>query len=232
MQSSRASVLVAAAASLQVALDEIIADYQTKNLRKVELYTAASGVLARQISWGARVNIFISANSQWVNFLADKNLLDLQNIYVLGFNRLVVVKNCSNKQTNLLAAKKIAVGDFAYVPVGIYAKNYLQRAGLLASIKQRLVFTSNENQAVQYIRKDLLDMAFVYFSSFKTYKKLCLVSNISSNLAGKIAYQMAVVSSASNEATLLFVEFLRSKNSLLILQKYGVSPNWEIMLDN
>ena len=73
-------VTVFAAASLTNALTDISALYEKgqdekeKNINIVHSF-AASSTLAKQIENGAPADIFISADTKWMNYLQDKNLL-------------------------------------------------------------------------------------------------------------------------------------------------------------
>ena len=217
----KAEVIVSSASSLQAVMLAITEHYSKQNSQKIIINSTSSGILARQIIAGATINIFISANKEWVDFLQKKNLLAKNRKYELVYNQLVLAKNCASPKENLRQARKIAVGDFAYVPAGRYTKNYLEHTGQLEIVKPKLVFTNSEHQAVLYIQKKFLDMAFIYSSSLKTYANLCLVQKISSNLLENIVYQMVLVDSFVNHETLQFVNFLRSPTSLALFQKYG-----------
>ena len=72
---SRAAVTVFAAASLKNALDEVDAAYTAKTGAAVRSSYAASSALARQIEQGAPADVFISADSDWMDYLAQRKLI-------------------------------------------------------------------------------------------------------------------------------------------------------------
>ena len=63
-------VLVFAAASLKNALDDVIAAYGKEHGTKVTASYAASSALAKQIEQGAPAQLFISADLDWMDYLA------------------------------------------------------------------------------------------------------------------------------------------------------------------
>ena len=86
-----ADLLVFAAASLKNALDDAIADYSKRTGIKVEASYAASGPLAKQIENGAPADLFISADLDWMKYVADKKLIKADSQANLLGNRLVLV---------------------------------------------------------------------------------------------------------------------------------------------
>ena len=72
-----AEVTVFAAASLKNALDDAAKAYEAKTGAKVVTSYAASSALAKQIESGANADIFFSADLDWMDYLQQKNLIEL-----------------------------------------------------------------------------------------------------------------------------------------------------------
>ena len=68
-------ILVFAAASLKNALDEAAAQWQRESGKKVVISYAASNTLIKQIEQGAPADMFISADLDWMDYVAGKNLI-------------------------------------------------------------------------------------------------------------------------------------------------------------
>ena len=62
------SLTVFAAASMKNALDEIDAAYTAKSGVKITVSYAASSALAKQIEQGAPADVFISADTDWMDY--------------------------------------------------------------------------------------------------------------------------------------------------------------------
>ena len=86
-----ADVTVFAAASLKNALDDAVKAYQAKTGDKVVVSYAASSALAKQIEAGAPADIFFSADLDWMDYLAQKNLINTASRKTLLGNTLVLV---------------------------------------------------------------------------------------------------------------------------------------------
>ena len=212
-------ITISAASSLQESLTKILKDNPTT--RVISLNSSASGTLARQILVGAKIHLFISANFEWVEFLRKKKLLDEKNTSYFVSNRLALAKNCEKKTQSLQDASRIALGDFEYVPVGIYAKNYLKQSALWDSLQAKFIFTISETQAVQYAKRGLVDLAFIYYTSVFFEKKLCLVQFIESAKSGDIAYQITIVAKNKDPEVVEIYRYLKSDRVLKTLQNYG-----------
>src|SRR5437016_3402688 len=88
-------VLVFAAASLKDALDDVAAQYRQQRDRQAVISYAASPALARQIEAGAPAVIFISADLDWMDYLAQRNLIRPATRSNLLGNRIVLVAPAS-----------------------------------------------------------------------------------------------------------------------------------------
>jgi molybdate transport system substrate-binding protein len=86
-----ADVLVFAAASLQTVLDELAAPAQKATGARMRMSYAASSALARQVENGAPADLFISADLDWMNYLADRRLIRSESRVDLLGNQLVLI---------------------------------------------------------------------------------------------------------------------------------------------
>src|SRR5215471_10569248 len=84
-------VLVFAAASLKEALDQIATKWQSETGKRATISYAASSTLAKQIVEGAPADVFISADRDWMKFLADRNQVKPDSEVELLGNALVLI---------------------------------------------------------------------------------------------------------------------------------------------
>src|SRR5512134_3877477 len=70
-----AAVLVFAAASMSDVLSELGSQYRLRTGRTVTFSFAASSALARQIEAGARADVFIAADQEWMDYLQQRGLI-------------------------------------------------------------------------------------------------------------------------------------------------------------
>src|SRR5215472_14311423 len=85
-------LVIFAAASLKNALDEIAATWAKQTGKAApKISYAASSALAKQIEQAAPADLFISADLDWMDYLAGKNLLNLETRSNLLGNRIVLI---------------------------------------------------------------------------------------------------------------------------------------------
>ena len=82
---------VFAAASLKTALDEIAVTFEVATETEISVSYGGSSVLARQIGLGAPADVFISANAEWMNALAQQGRIDETTRLDLLRNKLIVI---------------------------------------------------------------------------------------------------------------------------------------------
>src|SRR5262252_5447729 len=90
-QAQGGEVVVFAAASLKNALDAINAQWQKETGKKALISYGASSTLAKQIEQGAPARVFISADLDWMDYLAQKNLIKPETRSNLLGNRIVLI---------------------------------------------------------------------------------------------------------------------------------------------
>ena len=133
-------VTVFAAASMKNALDDVAKAYTDSTKIKVTSSYAASSALAKQIESGAPADMFISADTDWMDYVAKKELIKAGTRVDLLGNKIVLIAPKDSKTdkvdikqgfdlAGLVGDSKIATGDVAAVPVGKYAKAALEKLG-------------------------------------------------------------------------------------------------------
>ncbi len=140
-------VLIFAAASLKNALDDVNALYQHDTGKHANISYAASSALAKQIENGAPADIFISADLDWMNYLAKANLIKPDTRKDVLGNELVIVAPKDSTLAvkiapgfplaKLLAGGKLAMADTNAVPAGKYGKAALEKLGVWSVRLQR-----------------------------------------------------------------------------------------------
>src|SRR6266487_653519 len=85
------SLTIFAAASMKNALDEIDAAYTAKSGVRITVSYAASSALAKQIEQGAPADVFISADTDWMDYAtARKNISESTRVNLLGNNIVLI----------------------------------------------------------------------------------------------------------------------------------------------
>jgi len=165
-------VLFFAAASLKNALDAIDDQYQKDTGKHVTVSLAASPQLAKQIETGAPADIFISADLDWMDYLAQKNLIKADTRKNLLGNALVLVapKESATPVTiapgfdlaKLLAGGKLAMADTSAVPAGKYGKAALEKLGVWDQVSGQIAQAENVRAALALVARGEAPLGIVY----------------------------------------------------------------------
>ena len=225
-----ATLLVAAAASLQKALEEITPLYtQTNPNQTINYNFAASGALQQQIEQGAPVDVFISAAEKQMKTLQEKGLLVAETQKDLLTNQLVLITPNSIpgsvtdfRQLVKPEVKRIAIGEPRSVPVGQYATEVFKNLGILAQVQAKFVFGNNVKAVLTATETGEVDAGIVYFTDAKGSDKVTVAATADRQLHSPIRYPIAVLKSSKLlDASKRFVEFLQSDLAKAVFEKYG-----------
>ena len=226
-----ADLNIYAAASMKGALDEIITAYKAQKKLDVVAVYGASGTLAKQIEAGAPADIFISADEEWMDYLAGKKLIKTETrIDIIG-NTLVLVEAKGAKIDVKLAdlpaslgQDKLALGEVTSVPAGKYAKAALEKLNLWQAVEKNVVAQDNVRGALALVARGEAKLGIVYGSDAVAEPKVEVAAVFPEETHSPIRYPAAVtVSSTSAEAAGL-VAFFAGPEAHAIFKKDGFAP--------
>ena len=210
---------VFAAASLTDVLQHLGEDYTRKTGTPVRFSFAASSILARQVEAGARVDVFISADREWMDYLEQRGLLQQATRGDLVANALVLIAPSSSRVQlkiapgfalrTALGGGRLATGDPDSVPVGRYAKQSLMTLGVWNDVADRLVRAEDVRHALMFVARGESPLGIVYATDVRVEPRVRIVDTFPASSHPPIAYPAAVVKGARPDAA-KFLEFLRS----------------------
>ncbi|HZE53316.1 MAG TPA: molybdate ABC transporter substrate-binding protein [Bradyrhizobium sp.] len=227
------SLTVFAAASMKNALDDIDAAYTAKTGVKIVASYAASSALAKQIEQGAPADIFVSADTDWMDYdINKKNVNAPTRVNLLG-NRMVLIAPKDSKIDNvtigqgfdlakLVGDGKIATADVTSVPVGKYAKASLEKLGAWAAAEPKFAMTENVRAALALVARGEAALGIVYSTDARVEPGVKIVGTFPMDSHPPIIYPVAATSTAKPEAA-SYLAFLRSSAAKAIFEKYGFS---------
>ena len=222
-----AEVNVYAASSLTDALKEIAAAYKTETGVRVSFNFAASSLLARQIEEGAPADLFFSADEAKMDALQKAGLVRAETRRDLLSNSLVIVASSESNlkiesPADLLQADKIVLADPRAVPAGIYAREYLTKAGLWEKLQPKLVPTENVRSALAAVESGNADVGFVYKTDAQISTKVRVIFEIPAESGPAIRYPIAMLKQAKElEVAAGLLRYLESDSAGTVFEKYG-----------
>ena len=227
-------ITVFAAASLKNALDSIAADWQKQTGNSVVISYESSAKLAKQIEQGAPADLFISASKQWMDTLADENLINTDSRKDILGNTLVLIaagkaapvkisKDLDLK--GLLGDGKLSMAGVESVPAGQYGKQALESLGLWASIKANVAQSDNVRAALALVAAGEAPYGIVYASDAiaddESGDKVSVVGSFPSDSHQPIVYPAAVLASSTKPAAQSFLDALSSDASAAVFTAQG-----------
>lgn len=225
----QAELLISAAASLSVVLDEIIDSFQQQHTGiKVQVNYGSSGTLQQQIEQGAPADLFISAGNKQMNALLEKELVE--QVTPLLRNSLVVVSSSPlderyDSLTALLEAvdgKHIAIGQPESVPAGQYAKQALEAEGIWSQWEDRYVYGKDVRQVLTYVEQGNAELGFVYLSDALSSDIVQTVYTVDASLHDPIEYPVAIVTATEQkDAAELFYNYLQQDEFKASYEQHG-----------
>jgi len=224
-------LIIFAAASLKDALDEVNVAYQHENSQETATSYAASSTLAKQIEAAAPADVFISADLDWMDYLAKRNLIKPETRANLLGNRLVLIAPV-NSPLNLaigpnfslaqaLGNGRLAIADPNGVPAGRYGKAALESLGVWSTIADRLAPAENVRAALALVARGETPLGIVYQTDAASDKAVKIVGIFPQDTHPPIIYPIAVVVSSTNPAALGYLAYLKSRAARPTFEKHG-----------
>jgi molybdate transport system substrate-binding protein len=155
------SPVVAAAADLQFAIEEIAGAFREETGMEVRLSLGSTGNFSRQIREGAPFEIFLAADEQFVLDLhRDGFTRDEGDLYAVGRIVMMVPHGSSLAADGELetlraaleagAITRFAIANPEHAPYGKRAEEALRHAGLWDALQPHLVHGENVSQAAAF----------------------------------------------------------------------------------
>ncbi len=229
------ATVIAAAASLRPAMDEVVAAYrQEAKAGAIEIAYGASGNLARQVIAGAPFQVFLAADEATVAQVhAAGRGIDAGRVFALG--RLVLAAprgttlpldaRLDGLQAAIAsgAVRRIAIATPQLAPYGLAAQQALEKTGLWPAARERLAFGENVAQAAQFVASGAAEIGFAAKSTMLApalAERLRWVV-VESSLHAPILHRMVLIQGAGADARGLYA-FMRGDAARAILGRYGL----------
>jgi molybdate transport system substrate-binding protein len=224
-------ILVFAAASMNNALDDVDAAFTKTTGIKVVASYAASSTLMKQIEQGAPADVFVSADLKWMDYGAQRGLINNDNRVDLLGNRLVLIAPKDSKVDNVTIAPgfdlatlagggRIATGDVRAVPAGLYAKAALEKLGVWAAVEPKLAMAESVRAALTLVARGEAPLGIVYETDAKVEPRVKIVGVFPEDSHPPIVYPAALTAKAAAAAA-QYLAFLRSRAAKSIFESYG-----------
>ena len=223
--------LVLAAASLQESMNAAADAWAAQRHEQPVISFGGSSALARQIEAGAPADLFVSADEDWMNALAEKGaIVPASRVTFLG-NRLVLVapaavaKPVTIKRGFALArwlgSGRLAMADSA-VPAGKYGQQALTALGVWGAVAPKVARGDTVRSALALVERGAAPYGIVYATDAYASKRVRIVGVFPAASHPPITYPVAVLKAAPSPAAAEgFRRFLVSSAGKAIFRRYG-----------
>lgn len=223
-------LLVAAASSLTDVLSEIKSQYAVVHPDVELVFTfASSGSLQTQIEEGSPVDVFISASQKQIDVLDTKNLILTGSIKNILTNELVLIipgnhKTMIDHFSDLTSSDifKVACGDPASVPAGLYAQQVFESLGISEDLSEKLILATDVRQVLAWVETGDVDAGLVYASDAMSSNDVRVVCNAPADSHRPIVYPAAIIRSSIHlDAARDWMDFLSSETAVATFTRFG-----------
>ena len=225
--------VVLAAASLQEAMTAAADAWAARGHERPVISFAASSALARQIEAGAPADIFVSADQEWMDAIAAKNLIKRATRATFLGNRLVLIAPADSRLrigirpsfplARALGNGRLSVADPDAVPAGRYAKAALTSLHVWPSVSDRLARAENVRAALALVERGEAPLGIVYATDARASAKVRAVGVFPAGSHPPVTYPLAVLAASTSVEAEPFRRFLLSRPGRAIFARYGFS---------
>ena len=223
------TLTVSAASSLTFAFQELGPLFEKETGIPVVFNFASTGRLTQQIEQGAPVDLFLAADTAFIDELVSRDLIIPESRQIYARGHLALWTKASARRVGNLRQltepqiRLIALANPDHAPYGRAARQALEGAGIWKEIQHKLVLGENVRQALQYAETGNVDVALLPLSLS------CQAggnwSRVPETFYKPILQAMGIPASAGNrEEAQRFADYLLSPEGQLILKKYGLDP--------
>jgi molybdate transport system substrate-binding protein len=223
---------VFAAASLTDAMKDVSAQWVKAGHQPLRMSFGSSSTLARQIEQGAPANVFASADEKWMDYLADKNLIVADSRQDLLGNDLVLVVPTDKPRhvtvgtgfdlIGLLGPTgRLAVGDPAHVPVGIYAEQALKKLDMWANVEPRLARTDDVRSGLLLVERGEAPAGIVYATDASVSKGVMVAGTFPASSHDPISYPFALIKAGDTPEARALLAFLAGSQARAVFVQRG-----------
>lgn len=231
-QAQTKDLVIFAAASMKNALDEAAANWVKESGKPApKISYAASNTLAKQLENGAPADLFVSADLDWMDYAASKNLIKPDTRVSLLANRIVLVagKDSTAKLdlkpgadvAGAVGAGRLAMGNVDSVPAGKYGKAALEKLGSWDKVKDKIAQADNVRAALLLVSRGEAPLGIVYATDAAADPQVKLVATFPEDSHPPIVYPVAVTKDSTNPDAQAFLAYLRSPAVKPVFEKQG-----------
>jgi molybdate transport system substrate-binding protein len=227
------ALTIAAAADLNFAFKDLVAEFEKKSGTHVKLSLGSSGNFFSQIQHGAPFDLYFSADVRYPQKLVQTGHAVPGSLYRYAVGRIVVwvptgspfaVEKIGMEALLDPSIKKVAIANPKHAPYGRAAVSALEHFKVYDLVKEKLVLGENVSQAAQFVESGAADIGIVALSLALAppMREAGKYWEIPSAAHPPLEQGAVVLTSATNQrAANAFLEFLKGSDGKRVMSSYG-----------
>jgi len=189
----------------------------------------ASSALARQADAGAPAELFLSADLDWIDWLAQRRRLSGPPVRLLANDLVLVAPAASQAQVRIapgvdlvraLAGGRLALADPRAVPAGRYARAALEGLGAWKAVEPHLAPAADVRGALALVARGEAPLGIVYRTDALAEPRVRVVAAFPESSHPPIVYGMALLSGAGADAR-AFAAYAASPPARTLWARHG-----------
>jgi molybdate transport system substrate-binding protein len=224
-------LVIFAASSLKNALDDIAAGWKDGGRPAPRISYAASSALAKQIEQGAPADLFISADTDWMDYVEKKGLIQTDTRIDLLANKIVLIAPRDSKVTvdvrqgfdlaKALGGGKLAMANVDSVPAGKYGKAALEKLGAWDGVKGSIAQAENVRAALLLVARGEANLGIVYSTDAAAEPNVKIVGTFPAGSHPPIIYPAALTKGTKSTDARAFLDLLKSNKARPAFERQG-----------
>ena len=226
---------VAVAANFTAPMQKIAQAFEQDTGHKAKLVFGSTGKFYAQIKNGAPFAVLLSADVETPARLEQEGAAVAGTRFTYAVGRLALwSKNPAlvdnkgqvllSKNTDKNSFKKLAIADPKLAPYGAAAIEVIERMGVIAKVRPKLVQGDSIGQAFQFVMTENAELGFVAYSQISTDGRITQGSAwvVPQNLYTPLRQDAALLSlGKDNAAALALIKYMRTDRAQTIIRTYG-----------
>jgi molybdate transport system substrate-binding protein len=228
-----ADIVGLAAMTLQNVIDEAASVYERQTDATVAFSYGSSPALVGQIDNGAPADIFISADSDWMDAAEYKALIRAGTRVNLASSNLVLIAPRDKAVPvaltpgfpirQMLGDGRLVMCDPMMMPAGRYGRAALEKLGVWKTVQDRVANADNVRAALAYVSRGEAPLGIVFDTDAALDPGVKIVGVFPPDSHPPIVYPAAIIASSDHIDAASFLVFLASPKGRAIFAKYGYS---------
>jgi molybdate transport system substrate-binding protein len=228
-------VTVAVAANFTAPMQKIAQAFEQDTGHKALLAFGATGKFYAQIKNGAPFAVLLSADDETPTRLEKEGVAVAGTRFTYAVGRLALwSKNASlvddkgqvllSNATDKNSFKKLAIADPKLAPYGAAAMEVLDRLGVIAKVRPKLVQADSIGQAFQFVMTENAELGFVALSQISIDGRITQGSAwvVPQNLYTPLKQDAVLLPlGKNNAAALALMKYMRTDRAQAIIRAYG-----------